>query len=359
MVIGCPKEIKAEEYRVGITPEICSYLTERKHEVLIEKGAEEGAGFPDIEYIRAGASIVDSPGELFSRVYLIVKVKEPQKEEISLISKGQILFTFFHFSANPEMTEMLVNKKVDCIAYELVEECNHRPILKPMSEIAGKLSIQQGMKYLEKEYGGKGVLIPPVEGTRGGRVVIIGGGTVGESAAIVACGIGAGVTIIEKNKERIKHLKSIFPDARVLESTHEVIMDAITKADIVVGAVLIPGHHAPILLSKESLSLMEQGTVIVDVSIDEGGIFETSKPTTHKDPVFIESGIVHYCVPNIPGVVPKTSTLALTYKTAPYIYLLAEKGLDACRENSALLKGLAISNGKIVNKDIASGFKNR
>jgi len=164
MVIGCPKEIKAEEYRVGITPEICSYLTERKHEVLIEKGAGEGAGFPDIEYIRAGASIVDSPGELFSRVYLIVKVKEPQKEEISLISKGQILFTFFHFSANPEMTEMLVNKKVDCIAYELVEECNHRPILKPMSEIAGKLSIQQGMKYLEKEYGGKGVLIPPVEG---------------------------------------------------------------------------------------------------------------------------------------------------------------------------------------------------
>lgn len=357
MIIGCPKEIKTEEYRVGITPEICKRLTEKGHRVLIETSAGEGAGFSDEEYIKAGASIVDSVREVYSRAELIVKVKEPQKEEIPLLSEGQTLFTFFHFSASHKMTEMLVDRKVNCIAYELVEEDGVRPILKPMSEIAGKLGIQQGMKYLEKEYGGKGVLIPPVEGVGAGRIVIIGGGTVGESAATVAYGIGAEVTIIEKNPERRKYLTSRFPSARILKSREDIIKESISRADIVIGAVLIPGHRAPVLVSKEDLSLMEKGTVIVDVSIDEGGIFETGRPTTHKNPVFIEQGIVHYCVPNIPGIVPKTSTLALTYKTAPYISLLAEKGLDACKENRALSKGLAIYNGDIINRDIASAFR--
>jgi len=356
MVIGSPGEIKTEEYRVGLIPEMCAYLVSRKHTVIIETGAGEGAGFPDDEYLKAGARIVNSAEEVYSQAHLIVKVKEPQKSEIPLLHKEQILFTFFHFSSNPEMTEMLAGKKVNCIAYELVEEDGILPILKPMSEIAGKLSIQQGMKYLEKEYGGKGVLLPPIEAVRGGRVLVIGGGTVGASAAVVACGVGAEVTIIERNPERIRQLSTIFPAARVLESRPETIRESIARTDIIVGAVLVPGHRTPVLVSKSDLALIEPGTVLVDVSIDEGGIFETSRPTTHKNPVFIESGIVHYCVPNIPGVVPKTSTLALSYATGRYLPLLAEKGIDACNESAPLAKGLAIRNGEIVNKDIAAAL---
>ncbi|HDD64880.1 MAG TPA: alanine dehydrogenase [Firmicutes bacterium] len=350
MVIGVPKEIKEEEYRVGLTPDSVKYLVDKGNTVIVESKAGAGAGFDDEDYEKAGGKIVDTAEEVYSEADMIVKVKEPQDKEIPLLKEGQIIFTFFHFSANPEMTEKLLERKVICVAYELVEEDGVLKILQPMSEIAGKLSIQQGMKYLEKEYGGKGILLSGAEGTRKGRVLIIGGGNVGYNAGKIALGIGSEVTILEINEERIKFLKENLPGAEVLFSTEEKIKELIRKADVVVGAVLIPGKRTPIIIKENDLELMENGSVIVDVSIDEGGISETSHPTTHRNPIFIHKGIVHYCVPNIPGVVPKTSTVALNYVTLRYVDILSQNGEKSFKEFEPLKKGLALYKGEIVNE---------
>ncbi len=264
-----------------------------------------------------------------------------------------MIFTFFHFSSNIEMTEKLIEKKLSCIAYELVEEEGILTILKPMSEIAGKLSVQEGMKYLEKEYGGKGVLLSGAEGVKPGKVVILGGGTVGYNAAKIAYSIGAKVVIFEIDKEKIKRLKREFPKGKILYSEKEKIKKEIKDADVVIGAVLIPGRKAPVLIKEEDLKIMEEGTVIVDVSIDEGGVFETSHPTTHKNPIYKYEGIVHYCVPNIPGIVPKSSTYALCNVTEKYILQLADKGLKAIEISQPLKSGLAIKYGEIVNQKLS------
>ncbi|MCM8771481.1 MAG: alanine dehydrogenase [Candidatus Omnitrophica bacterium] len=356
MIIGIPKEIKEEEYRVGITPKTVKKLVKKGHKVIIEKDAGTGAGIKNEDYEKAGAEIVDNHSYIFENSDLIVKVKEPLPSEYNLLSDKQIIFTFFHFSSNIEMTKKLIERKTTCIAYELVEEKGILVILKPMSEIAGKLSIQEGMKYLEKEYGGKGILISGVDGVKGGRVVILGGGTVGYNAGKIAYSIGAEITIFEINEERIKFLKKEFPKSKILYSTLYDIKKEIKKADIVIGAVLIPGRRPPILIRRDDLKIMEEGTVIVDVSIDEGGIAETSKPTTHKNPIYIYDGIVHYCVPNIPGIVPKTSTYALCNVTERYILQLADKGIKSIEYSEGLKTGLAIRNGEIVNPKLKLTF---
>ncbi|MGB9641988.1 MAG: alanine dehydrogenase, partial [Candidatus Ratteibacteria bacterium] len=302
-------------------------------------------------YKECGAEIV-SRDCVFESAELIVKVKEPQSSEIAMMRPSQIVFTFFHFASNPEMTRALANKKVTCIAYELIEENGMRPILKPMSEVAGKLSIQQGMKYLEKEYGGKGVLLMGTETVQPGSVVVLGGGVVGSCAADVAISLNAKLTIIEKSPEKREFLKKRFSGCNVMESTRDTILECCQKADIIVGAVLIPGHRPPILIKKSDLEILEKGTVLVDVSIDEGGVFETSRPTTHKEPIFVDSGIVHYCVPNMPGIVPKTSTIALSIATMPYLKILADRGESAIKENSALKSGCAMLRGDIIHPAI-------
>ena len=356
MTIGVLKEIKTEEYRVGMIPQIVKELVNDGHIVLIEKNAGEGAGFSNKDYTDAGAMIVEKE-EIFDSARLIVKVKEPQMSEIELLKPGQIIFTFFHFASNPVMTKALIEKGVTCIAYELIEENGTRPILKPMSEIAGKLSIQQGMKYLEKEYGGKGILLMGTENVKPGSVVVLGGGVVGSAACSVAFNLGAKVTIIEKDPEKREKLKRQFSGSIVLDSTNENIIDSCKIADIIVGAVLIPGHRPPTLLKRSDLNELEKGTVLVDVSIDEGGVFESSKPTNHKNPVFLESGIVHYCVPNMPGIVPKTATIALNLATSSYLRLIASCGESAIEKSQAIRAGCAILCGDIVHPAIREIIK--
>ncbi|HOK79840.1 MAG TPA: alanine dehydrogenase [bacterium] len=351
MIIGLLKEIKTEEYRVGLAPMGVKELVKHGHKVLVENNAGTGSTFADTFYKECGAEIV-SREYIFESAELIVKVKEPQSSEIAMMKPGQIVFTFFHFASNPEMARALASKKVTCIAYELIEENGIWPILKPMSEIAGKLSIQQGMKYLEKEYGGKGVLLMGTETVPPGRVVVLGGGVVGSCASDVAISLNAKLTIIEKSPEKREFLKKKFPGCSVMEAKRDIILECCQKADIIVGAVLIPGHRPPILIRKSDLEVLEKGTVLVDVSIDEGGVFETSRPTTHKEPIFIDSGIVHYCVPNMPGIVPKTSTIALSFATMPYLRILADKGESALKENLALKSGCAILRGDVIHPAI-------
>ncbi|MCX7706119.1 MAG: alanine dehydrogenase [bacterium] len=351
MTIGVLKEIKIEEYRVGLTPESVKSLVQDGHMIMVEKDAGSGSGFHDELYSQAGARIVDR-FEIFNSADLIVKVKEPQMSEIELLKPGHIVFTFFHFASNPDMTIALARKKVTCIAYELIEDQGVRPILKPMSEIAGKLSIQQGMKYLEKPCGGKGILLMGTENVESGKVVILGGGVAGSCAAEIAYRIGAKVVIIEKNVNKREILKGKFPGAEILESNHDNIIESCRRADIVIGSVLVPGHRPPILLKRSDLEYLEKGTVLIDISIDEGGVFESSRPTTHKEPVFVESGVVHYCVPNMPGIVPKTSTIALNAASMPYVKIIAEYGENAGKFCEAIKKGCAILNGEILNQDV-------
>ncbi|MCM8808548.1 MAG: alanine dehydrogenase [Candidatus Omnitrophica bacterium] len=349
MIIGIPKEIKEEEYRVAILPKTVKKLVKKKHKVIIERNAGLGAGIKDIDYEKSGAEICEEHSYIFKNSELIIKVKEPLPLEYDLLQEGQILFTFFHFSSNKEMTETLIKKKATCIAYELLEENGVFVILKPMSEIAGKLSVQQGMKYLEKEYGGKGILLSGAEGVKCGKVVILGGGNVGYNAAKIADSIGAEVTILEINEVRMKFLKKVLPKVKILYSNEKNIKDSIKKADLIIGAVLIPGRRPPKLIKKEDLKIIEEGTVMIDVSIDEGGVFETSHPTTHKQPIYNYEGIIHYCVPNIPGIVPRTSTFALCNVTEKYILQLANKGIKSIETSYGLKTGLAILNGEIVN----------
>ncbi len=359
MIIGVLKEIKAEEKRVAMTPAGVEELKNRGHTVLIEKGAGTGSGFSDESYIKAGGRIIAEPGDLYKTAEMILHVKEPQPSEYLFIKKNQILFTFFHFAASEELTRALIKSESICIACETIQKENGTlPILTPMSEIAGRMSILQGAKCLETTRGGEGVLLGSVPGVVPGVVAIMGGGVAGTNAAKSACGLGARVYILEKSVERLRYLDDIMPaNCFLVTSSAAVTREIIKEADLVVGAALVPGAKAPRLITRKMLKIMKKGTVLVDISIDQGGCFETSRPTTHSDPTYIIDGVVHYCVNNMPGVVPKTSTPALTNVTLPYITAIADKGLEnAVRQNSEIRSGLNLVNGKVTNMGVAKAF---
>jgi alanine dehydrogenase len=351
MVIGVPKEIKPEEYRVGMLPETVSMLVKKGHRVLVESNIGEGINVTDKQYAQAGAEVCDNPADIW-KSGLIVKVKEPLPSEYSFFREGQIIFTFFHFASNPEMTGVLLKKRLNCFAYELVEKNGHLPVLTPMSEIAGKLAVHQGAKYLEKGYGGKGICLSGATGVKKSKVVIIGGGVVGTNAAKVAAGMGADVVIMDISQEKIRSLKKTMRGCRAILSNSENIRKEIRDADVVIGAVLVSGAKAPRVLTRDDLKIMEEGTVMVDVAIDQGGCFETSHPTTHKEPIYKKDGIIHYCVANIPGIVPRTSTYALVAATTPYIMLLADYGTAASQKSKPLDRGYALANGRILHKSL-------
>jgi alanine dehydrogenase len=359
MKIGTVKEIKRHEYRVGLTPDCVRRYVTHGHEVLIEAGAGAGTGYSDSAYTAAGGTIAASREEVFAQADMIVKVKEPQPDEFALLREDQILYTYLHLAPAPELTRALLDRKVKGVAYETIEEDNGLlPCLKPMSEIAGRLSIQEGAKYLEKPYGGGGVLLSGVPGVPRGRVVIVGAGTVGMNACKMAVGIGADVTILDISAERLTYIDDIF-SARIntLYSTESNLATAIAEADLVVGAVLITGAAAPKLITRKHLSIMKPGAVIVDVAVDQGGCCETTRATTHDDPVFTEEGIVHYCVANMPGAVALTSTLALTSTTLRHGIAIADLGLEeACRQSAPLARGVNTYAGKCMHPQVAESL---
>lgn len=360
MIIGVPKEIKNNENRVALTPAGAFELTKKRHKVFIEKSAGVGSGFKDIEYKKAGAKILRTPKEIFDKAEMIMKVKEPIKSEYKLIKDDQLVFTYFHFASHQPLTKAMIKSNSICLAYETVELENRTlPLLVPMSEVAGRMAIQEGAKYLEKPMGGRGVLLGGVPGVIPGQVLILGGGIVGTQAAKMAAGIGADVTIMDINLDRLRYLEDVMPDnINTIYSNQYNIEKYIQEADLIVGAVLIPGAKAPNLITKRMLKKMKPGTVLVDVAVDQGGCIETCRPTTHKNPTYVVDGIVHYCVANMPGAVPYTSTIALTNATLPYAIQLASKGWKkACKQNESLKKGLNIVNGKVVYKGVADAFK--
>jgi len=329
------------------------------HKVLIETLAGNGSGFSDDDYVSSGATIAKTPKEIFDSCEMVMKVKEPLPVEYDLIRKGQVLFTYFHFAASEELTRAIMASKCVAIAYETVEKANKSlPLLMPMSEVAGRMAIQEGAKYLEKTYGGKGILLSGVPGVNSGTVLVIGGGIVGTNAAKVACGIGAKVYLLDNNLDRLRYLSDVMPkNCFPVMSNPATIRHFLPEADLVVGAVLIPGAVAPKLVTRDMLGLMKKGSVIVDVAIDQGGCVETAKPTTHDDPIFEVDGIIHYCVANMPGAVSMTSTIALTNATLPYALELAGKGYKvAVRQNPDLAKGVNIIDGKVTYKGVAEAF---
>lgn len=347
MIIGLPKEIKNNEFRVGLTPGAVSAYVQAGHTVLVEQGAGLGSGFADEEYLDAGGQIEACAADVWAKAGMIVKVKEPIACEYQYFREGMLLYTYLHLAADEPLTRALLAAKVDAVAYEtIVGKGGGLPCLAPMSEIAGRMAIQEGAKYLEKTYGGRGILLAGVPGVEKGNVVILGGGNVGANACKIAVGMGANVTVLDVNLSRLAYLDDIF-DKRIttLYSTRDNIQKAVAKADLVVGCVLLPGRAAPKLLLKEDLTLMKPGCVIVDVAVDQGGCVETTHPTTHDDPIFTVDGIVHYCVANMPGAVARTSTLALVNATLPYGLELAAKGVAACREDRGLLAGLNCCRG--------------
>jgi len=357
MIVGTVTEIKRHEYRIGLTPHCVTAYKAGGHQVLVQKGAGEGAGFTDEEYKDAGAEIVDKAEEIFSRSDMIVKVKEPQPNEVKLLKKDQILYTYLHLAADETLTLGLKERGIKGVAYETIEpEKGILPCLKPMSEIAGRLSVQEGAKYLEKPFGGRGVLLGGVPGVARGKVAILGGGVVGTNAAQIAMGMGAEVTILDINARRLEELDRLYHgQLTTLYSTDANIRKVVAESDLVIGAVLVPGARAPRLIRKEHLAQMKTGALLVDVAIDQGGCFETSKPTTHDDPVFTVDGVQHYCVANMPGAVSRTSTLALTSTTLSYGLMLANKGLEkACQDDESLLKGLNLYQGHITHRGVAS-----
>ncbi len=359
MKVGIPKEIKKGEYRVAITPDGVLELVKKGHNVLIEKNAGVGSGFTDEEYIECGATMLDTPEEIFEFSDMIVKVKEPQPSEYSLIKPHQIVFTYFHFASSEELTNAMLNSNAVCIAYETVQKSdNTLPLLTPMSEIAGRMSIQQGAKYLEKNQGGSGILLGGIPGVKPANVVILGGGVVGYNAAKMALGLGANVTIMDISLQRLRYLSEILPNVQTVVSTEYNIKKEIKEADLVIGAVLVTGKKAPFLIKRDMLKLMKEGTVVVDVAIDQGGCIETAKPTTHAEPTYVVDGILHYCVANIPGAVPRTSTKGLTNATLPYILEIATKGwMTASTDNKEIYKGLNIVKGQIVYEGITQKVK--
>lgn len=359
MVIGIPKEIKNNESRVGMTPAGVLELVHKGHEVHVQSGAGLGSGFTDNDYKKVGAHILDTIGQVYAISDMIVKVKEPIAEEYPLIQKDQIVFTYFHFASSERLTRAMLDSKAVCIAYETVEdEAGTLPLLTPMSEVAGRMAIQQGAKYLEKPKKGKGVLLGGVPGVPPGKVLVLGAGTVGIQAAKMAAGLGAHVTILDINMKRLRYVNDVMPPHVVTEFSNEFnIRKHLPTHDLVVGGVLVKGGRAPKLITRDMLKLMHPGAVIVDVAVDQGGCVETSRPTTHEDPIFIIDDVVHYCVANMPGAVPYTSTLGLTNVTLPYVLSLAEKGWQkATAEDPALRKGLNIVKGKVVYDEIAEAF---
>lgn len=359
MKIGIPKEIKNNESRVAVTPGGARTLVQHGHDVYVETHAGENSGFSDEQYIKSGAQILATPEEIFSVAEMIMKVKEPIKSEYKLIRSDQLIFTYFHFASEKELTIAMMESGAVCLAYETVEKADHTlPLLIPMSEVAGRMSIQEGAKYLEKPKGGKGILLGGVPGVKPAHVLVLGGGVVGTQAALMAAGLGAHVTIADISLPRLRYLSEIMPANvdTLMSSTHN-IEELLPHTDLVIGAVLIPGAKAPHLITREMLKLMQPGSVLVDVAIDQGGCFETSYATTHTDPVYEVDGILHYCVANIPGAVPFTSTLALTNATLPYALLLADLGWEkACALNEDLRKGLNVVKGKVVFRAVADTF---
>ncbi|NPV55033.1 MAG: alanine dehydrogenase [Firmicutes bacterium] len=358
MKIGIPKEIKEEEYRVGIVPAGVQALARAGHTVFIEDGAGLGSGISNEAYVRAGAVILPSPEEVFGEAEMIIKVKEPLAPEYPLLREGQVVFTYFHFAASRSLTDAMLQRGIIAIAYETIEEDGTLPLLAPMSEIAGRMSVQEGAKCLENPMGGRGVLLGGVPGVPPGKVVIIGGGVVGANAAKMAAGLGAQVTLLDINLERLRYLDDVLPPNVVLMMSNEHnIREMLCDADLVIGAVLVHGAKTPVLISRDMFKDMKHGAVLVDVAIDQGGCAETSRPTTHKDPTFEVDGVIHYCVANIPGAVARTSTFALTNATLPYALEIANKGYArAIKENPAIAKGLNAFKGSITCKAVAESF---
>lgn len=359
MIIGVPKEIKDNENRVALTPAGALELTKRNHSVYVQASAGVGSGFSDEEYKLAGATILATPEEIFAKAEMIMKVKEPIEQEYKLIRPNQLVFTYFHFASYEPLTRAMIDSKAVCLAYETVElEDRSLPLLVPMSEVAGRMAVQEGAKYLEKPAGGRGVLLGGVPGVSPGSVLVIGGGVVGTQSAKMAAGLGAQVTILDLSLDRLRYLADVMPaNVITLYSNEYNIRKLIKTHDLIVGAVLVPGAKAPKLITREMLKDMRPGTVLVDVAVDQGGCFETTKPTTHANPVYTVDGVLHYCVANMPGAVPYTSTIALTNATLPYAIRLAGMGWKAaCKGDEALKKGLNIIDGKVVYQGVAEAF---
>jgi alanine dehydrogenase len=359
MRVGVPKEIKSDEYRVAMMPVGAEMMVKAGHEVLIEKNAGTGSGFADDDYVRAGARMVDSCEEIFKTCDMIVKVKEPQPSEIKQFRPGQVVFTYFHFAASNELTQGCLESEIVAIAYETITDRQGRlPLLTPMSEIAGKMSAQEGAKYLEKPMSGRGILLGGVPGVAPANVTILGGGVVGTSAAKIAAGLGANVVIMDINLERLRYLDDVMPaNVHAVYSDPQTIRTNIAQSDLVIGAVLIPGAKAPRLISRADLKNMRPGSVIVDVAIDQGGCIETARPTTHANPTYIVDGVVHYCVANMPGAVGRTSTIALCNATLPYALRIASKGYQkAASEDPGLAEGINMVGGKVTNQAVAESM---
>ena len=359
MIIGVPREIKPNENRVALTPGGAELLIANKHTVIIEKDAGVGSGFSDEMYIRTGAKIIPTAAEVYGQADMIMKVKEPIAPEYGLIKENQVLFTYFHFAASRELTDAMIKAKAICIAYETVmKPDNSLPLLIPMSEVAGRMAPQEGAKYLERTMGGRGVLLGGVPGTEPANVLVLGGGIVGTNAAKIAAGFGAKVTIMDNNLYRLRYLDDVMAkNVNTVMSTPDNIRRHAQQADLVIGAVLIAGAKAPHLITKDMLSTMKHGAVVVDVSVDQGGCLETCKPTTHENPTYVVDGILHYCVANMPGAVPYTSTVALTNATLPYAIQLANKGWEkACLDNLELYYGVNTVSGTIVYQAVAEAF---
>ncbi|MCC5920603.1 MAG: alanine dehydrogenase [Cyclobacteriaceae bacterium] len=359
MIIGVPKEIKNNENRVALTPSGVTELVKRGHEVYIQSTAGEGSGFPDVQYQQAGANVLPRIESVYEIAEMIMKVKEPIEEEYNLIKEDQLVFTFFHFASYQPLTEAMIKRKGICLAYETVEKADRSlPLLVPMSEVAGRMATQQGAKYLEKPQQGRGILLGGVPGVRPAKVLVLGGGVVGTQAAKMAAGLGANVNIMDISLPRLRQLDDIMPaNVNTVMSSEYNIRTLLPTHDLIIGAVLIPGAKAPNLITRDMLKLMRPGTVVVDVAVDQGGCIETCKPTTHQDPTYIIDEVVHYCVANMPGAVPYTSTLALTNATLPYAIQLANKGWKAaCAENDELKKGLNIVKGEVVYEAVAEAF---
>ena len=360
MIIGTTKELKNNEYRVGLTPDGVRTLCSNGHTVLVETDAGLAAGFSDDQYKEVGAIIVDNPKEVYDKVDMLVKVKEPEPEEYDYLKEGLILYTYLHLAANKELSDVLINKGVKAVAFETIRDINgNLPCLRPMSQIAGRLSIQEGAKYIERSYGGRGILLGGVPGVERGKIVILGGGIAGTYAAKAAVGIDAQVTLLDVNLNRLAYIEDIFgASVTTLFSNEANIRRALSEADLVIGSVLIPGGSTPKIIRKEYLKDMKKGAVIVDIAIDQGGCAETSHVTTHDDPVFIEQGIVHYCVGNMPGAVPYTSTVALANATLPYALKIANAGLEeAIKADKGLAMGVNIYNHQCTNKNVADSIK--
>ena len=359
MIVGVPREIKPDENRIALVPAGAEALVRHGHRVLVEEGAGTGSGFSDRAYEEAGARLVADPDDLWAEAELVLKVKEPIEPEYDRMRPGQVVFTYFHFAADERLTREVLDREVVAIAYETVQlPGGELPLLTPMSEVAGRMAVQEGAKYLERTSGGYGLLLGGVPGVLPAEVVILGGGVVGTNAAKIAAGFGAHVTILEVDLERLRYLADIMPaNVDTLYSNRHTVLEQLERTDLLIGAVLVTGAKAPKLVRRQDLSLMKDGSVIVDVAVDQGGCVETARPTTHHDPTFVVDGVIHYCVANMPGAVPRTSTLALTNATFPYALALAEKGwVTACRDDPALVGGVNAAGGRCTYRAVAEAF---